>query len=95
MPELAAAAIVAINDAGDHIPGRPSRATVWRWVMHGIRGHRLESMLIGGRRYIAVDAIDRWLQAINGSNSFKSADTRKYRERSANAAHEALKSKGM
>ena len=27
-------------------------ATVWRWILRGVRGKKLRSVLIGGRRYI-------------------------------------------
>jgi hypothetical protein len=34
-------------------------ATVWRWILHGVRGKKLLSVIIGGRRYV----LDRDLQA--------------------------------
>ena len=27
-------------------------ATVWRWLLHGVRGHKLRAMRVGGRRFI-------------------------------------------
>lgn len=27
-------------------------STVWRWVLHGVRGTKLRSIRVGGRRYI-------------------------------------------
>ncbi len=29
-----------------------SPASIWRWMLHGVRGHRLRSLRIGGRRFI-------------------------------------------
>ena len=33
-------------------------ATVWRWVTTGVKGRKLESFLIGGRRYVTGDGLD-------------------------------------
>ncbi|MFM9965345.1 MAG: DUF1580 domain-containing protein [Planctomycetaceae bacterium] len=27
-------------------------ATVWRWLLHGVRGHKLRAVRVGGRRFI-------------------------------------------
>jgi len=40
--------------------------TVRRWASEGIRGARLDTWLIGGRRYTNRLAIDRFMRAING-----------------------------
>jgi hypothetical protein len=47
-------------------PGRPNLSTIWRWRNRGVRGHRLETILVGGRRYTSREAITRFLAAING-----------------------------
>jgi len=39
--------------------------TVWRWSLRGCKGHRLESMVVGGRRYTTLPAYERWLARIN------------------------------
>jgi len=44
---------------------RPSRATLWRWMSRGLRGHKLAFAHAGGRRVIAVDAIVAFHRAIN------------------------------
>ena len=38
-------------------------ATVHRWIFQGVRGKRLKSFLVGGRRYIAVSDLHDFLQA--------------------------------
>jgi hypothetical protein len=43
----------------------PSPATLWRWALRGIRGHRLETVIVGGRRYSSRDAFDRFLRSLN------------------------------
>lgn len=28
--------------------------TLWRWALHGVRGRRLRTFLLGGRRYVVL-----------------------------------------
>lgn len=37
-------------------------ATVYRWTLQGVRGRRLSSFLIGGRRYITLSDLEWFLQ---------------------------------
>lgn len=60
MIDLQAETIISIAEAPRHIPGRPSLATVWRWVLNGTRAGKLDSILIGGRRFTSVEAIQRF-----------------------------------
>ena len=38
-----------------------SRCTVDRWCVHGLRGHRLRRVRIGGRVFVLRDDLDRWI----------------------------------
>ena len=40
--------------------------TVWRWATDGVRGHVLETVLIGGTRFSSDEALRRFLANING-----------------------------
>ena len=42
-------------------PGRPHVSTVWRWMMRGCRGVRLESIVCAGRRFTSVESIERFV----------------------------------
>ena len=44
-------------------PQRVSSSTVWRWTMRGLRGVRLETYSIGGRRFTTREAFDRFIVA--------------------------------
>ncbi len=50
-------------------PGRNSRGvnvrTVWRWATKGIRGHVLESCIVGGLRMSSREAATRLFSAIS------------------------------
>jgi len=55
------------------VPGRSGRgvamATIWRWVLRGVRGVRLESILIGGTRYTSRQALARFIAATNAASA--------------------------
>lgn len=36
-------------------------ATIWRWWLHGVRGRRLATFLVGGRRYVYLDVLDSYI----------------------------------
>lgn len=40
-----------------------SLPTVWRWCLHGVSGRKLASLQIGGRRYVLLADLERFLQA--------------------------------
>jgi hypothetical protein len=55
--------LVALCQAGKLLPGRPHVSTLYRWHLRGIRGIRLETILIGGRRYTSQEALERFFAA--------------------------------
>lgn len=36
-------------------------ATTWRWILTGVRGRKLGSFMVGGRRYISRKQLDDFL----------------------------------
>lgn len=88
---------IPINGASQFIPGRPHRATVWRWCLKGILRNgtavKLETVAVGGRRFTTKEFIAAFLRACNGdaptpvvSDSF---------QRRAEAAGRVLESMGV
>ncbi len=55
--------LVQFTHAPKHIPGRPHIATVHRWRLRGARGVKLESILVGGKRFTSTEAIERFIEA--------------------------------
>jgi hypothetical protein len=55
--------LLTLPQACREIHGRPSLRTLWRWVNQGVNGNRLESILIGSRRYTSSEAIVRFIEA--------------------------------
>lgn len=48
-------------------PGRPHYCTKVRWATRGVRGVRLETVLLGGVRHTSAEAIQRFHAKINGA----------------------------
>lgn len=53
-----------------------SASTVWRWTTRGIRGVRLESLTVGGRRYTSLQAFARFVLATQISGDGVSSASR-------------------
>ncbi|HUE71265.1 MAG TPA: DUF1580 domain-containing protein [Pirellulaceae bacterium] len=49
--------LLTLAEASKLFPHRPSRCTLWRWMNEGVRGVRLESVVVGGRRLTSKPAI--------------------------------------
>lgn len=50
-------------------------STVWRWVLRGVRGRKLATVTIGGRRYILAASLEAFL-ADSGDRNKPSEDAR-------------------
>lgn len=48
---------------------RPHISTCHRWVQKGIRGNRLETVLVGGQRLTSYEAVNRFIQTITAAAS--------------------------
>ena len=57
--------MIPFVNAGQHIHGRPSRCTLFRWAFKGVRGVKLETLLIGNQRFTSKEAIARFIAAQN------------------------------
>jgi hypothetical protein len=55
---------ISFAQAPTILPGRPSFQSLHRWATKGRRGVRLESVLIGGRRYTTREAFFRFVERL-------------------------------
>jgi len=62
-----------------------SVSTTWRWTLKGVKGRRLKSFLVGGRRYVTRRDLSDFLRASDESTEVLSHDE----------AADALQSEGM
>jgi hypothetical protein len=62
--------LLTFSQAAKALPNRPSVATIWRWATAGVRGIKLESILVGGTRYTSAERLqefcDNLTAAANG-----------------------------
>lgn len=42
---------------------KPHVSTLWRWCLKGCKGVKLESICIGGKRFVTATAIERFIDA--------------------------------
>ena len=82
--------------AAREFPGRPvCIQTLHRWRLHGIRGVKIETCIIGGLRWTSKEAIARFIAAQNAGDSPAPAVTPKQRARQSAAARRELEAMGL
>ncbi len=88
---------IRLDDAPALIPGRPHRATVWRWSLRGLTRHgeiiRLRTIAAGGRRFTTLPWIADFLARCNGEAAQAVSPGR--RQRQATAAMSTLADMGI
>lgn len=75
-----------------------SPGCVWRWVLYGIRGGtvRLDSVLIGGKRYTSEERIEAFIARLNSpAGTAPEVRTSKQREAAIQAAEKELAAAGI
>ncbi len=69
MIDLQSETLIPLKEVCRMFPGRSGKgmslSSVWRWVLHGRRGHKLESLRIGGQRCTSREAVSRFITALN------------------------------
>ncbi|WP_417851295.1 DUF1580 domain-containing protein [Thalassoglobus sp.] len=75
MINLKTETILTFREAAEHIPGSPHLSTLHRWVKYGLKGIRLESCLVGGRRVTSLEAVGRFSEAITQKVDHRTSTT--------------------
>jgi hypothetical protein len=60
-----------LAEAARLLPKRPNNATLWRWRTKGVRGVRLKTSMIGGRRYVTRAALRQFIEAVTDAAAGK------------------------
>jgi hypothetical protein len=74
---LLAESVLSLADAAKLFPKIGNRqvcgSALRRWANVGVRGLKLESVLIGGAFCTSAEAVDRFLKALNNGSSVRKA----------------------
>jgi hypothetical protein len=62
--------LISLPQATSLVPSRPDRKpvhvnTLFRWCLQGVRGVKLQSVLVGGQRFTTRAWLDDFLTALN------------------------------
>ena len=89
--------LLTFEDARTAFPGdkRLSLATLHRWRLNGVRGVKLETVLIGGLRYTSREAISRFIAQQNAAEVPAAAITPSQRRKQSEAARVELERIGV
>lgn len=60
MINLTSESLLSFAEAAKRLPSRPNLSTLHRWRFAGVRGVKLETCLIGGKRYTSIEALERF-----------------------------------
>ena len=94
--------VLPLTAAARELPSRSGAlgvnvSTVWRWSLRGIRGVRLETVLVGGIRMTSREALQRFFSAATAAANGEtpSAQTCKQRQRAIDEAEAELSAAGI
>ena len=87
--------LVPVSKIPSHVPGRPHLATAWRWVNRGCRGVKLETLLVGGKRWTSLEAIQRFAEATTAAADGTSIGTASTQRKAHERACAELDSAGI
>lgn len=74
--------LLSLNEAAKESPGRPHLSTLHRWRLRGVRGVKLETCLVGGRRFTSREALERFAARTTAVADGEPAPPRTPRQRS-------------
>ncbi len=65
--DLSMETLLSFSDAVKRLPGKSHISTLHRWRLHGVCGVKLETALIGRRRFTSVEAIQRFSDTVTAA----------------------------
>ena len=91
--------LVLLKDVCRMFPGRSGRgvslSTIWRWMLTGRKGHKLESLIVGGQRYTSKEAVHRFIAACNGGSGSQRGRLSTNRSRELRRIERELQAEGL
>ena len=97
MIDLSSEEILTFSQAAATLPNRPHASTWHRWRLKGVRGVRLETIMVGGRRYTSREALERFSARLTAAADGQPPPTRtgKQRQKAIDAADKVLSDAGI
>ncbi len=90
MIDVQTESLIRLGEAAKLFPSPPSSATLFRWVLHGVRGQKLDSELVGGVRYTSAAAVQRFITRSGSPALQPVSTTEEDRVRIAQSARQAI-----
>ena len=87
--------LLSFPQAADSLPDRPHLSTLHRWRMRGVRGVRLETVLVGGKRYTSTEALSRFFRATTAAAEGAPTPAAESRTDAIQQAEETLDAAGI
>lgn len=81
MIDISSEKLLTFSQAAEKLPSRPHTSALHRWTNSGIRGIKLETILIGGRRFTSWEALQRFVEATTEESNNISIQKAKNRAR--------------
>ena len=95
MIDAATENLIRFQKASRHIASNPSVCALHRWRLSGVRGVKLETLLVGGVRFTRVEAIARFIAEQNRDEPPTPALTASQRRVQAETANRVLQEAGI
>lgn len=97
MIDLSTENVMPLSEAAKTLPGRPSVSTVWRWCQRGVAGVKCESLVVGGKRCVSAESLQRFCERVTAAKEGKRPPTRtaRQRQRSIADAEKVLEEAGI
>lgn len=97
MIDISSEQLLTFTAATKLLPERPNVATLWRWRTAGCRGVRLETVLVGGKRYTSAEALQRFVDSVTAAADGVDAKpaTNRHRKASVDRAEKELAEMGI
>jgi hypothetical protein len=89
--------LLDLTAAAQILPGRPNVSTLWRWSARGVRGVKLETCVVGGKRFTSHEALARFAARCSAAADGTPVPVRTSRQRAAaqRAAERELDEAGL
>ncbi len=84
MIDLQSESLLSLPAAAKSLPGRPHIASLYRWFQRGVHGVKLETILVGGKRFTSREALQRFadcLTAVDAGNPTPADSRRRQQEK--------------